>query len=92
MRGVGGIPNVCMGGYPHPATRSPRPLIVTGRGSPLLQSRLTFHAKHTFWDWRHGGVVPCFVQNRRGGRFIEKENRGEGVAKILEGPLHVRNF
>jgi len=44
------------------------------------------HGKRTFRDWKQGGVVPPFLQDRGGGGlFAKKENRGEGGARNFGG-------
>jgi len=81
------------GGTPTPSCDHPTPLVRDRRGGPPSPSRLTLHAKYTFWDWNGGGVVPCFARNRGGGGLsMKKENRGEGGGSNSGGHPPARRF
>jgi hypothetical protein len=78
--GMGGIQESGGGeGTPTHPCDHPTPLLLCRWGGSPSPARRTFHTKCRFWNWKQGGVVPCFVWNRGGGGlFVNKENQGEG--------------
>ena len=60
------------------------PLVLTRRGSPPSSSRLTLHAKRTFWHWNLKGVVPPPLKGDGGrGPGHEKNWQGGGGCLVV---------
>jgi len=55
------------GGTPTPSCDHPTPPLLCRRGEGPSPARRMLHAKHTFWDWKHGGVGPSFFPDKGGG-------------------------
>jgi len=86
----GGILRFLVGeGAPTPSMRYPTPLDRDRRGGGFTPYRRTLHAKHTFWDWNHGGGSPLFYaeQGGRGSGMGKRKPGGGGQLKFRRGPL-----